>query len=206
MPASVSIVDFGFGNLRSVLRKLELLGAAPVAAATSAEILAADRLILPGVGCFTNAIARVRRNGMHDALSETVLARQRPVLGICLGAQLMGDGSDEGDASGFGWIKARSIRFRPSDALRFKVPQIGWNKLKILKPGRLLAGIDPDAEYYFAHAYHFDSADGDWVSATSEYDYPFSAVIERGNIFGTQFHPEKSHGAGEAVLRNFLRV
>lgn len=206
MRSTVSIVDFGIGNVGSLCKKLHLVDASPVLASTPAEVRAADRLVLPGVGCFASAAAKLTRNGMRDALTEAVLIRQRPVLGICLGIQLMAGWSEEGGAEGLGWIRARSARLRLEDRCRLKVPQIGWNTLDMTRGSRLLRGTSPQDEFYFSHAYHLADVDDSSVCATTEYGYTFAAAIEVANIFGTQFHPEKSHSAGAEILKNFVRI
>ena len=206
MASKVSVVDVGVGNIRSIWNSLQRLGAALVLAASPAEVGAAERLVLPGVGHYGSAMARLKSLGFGDALDEAVLARRVPVLGICLGLQLMAAGSDEGEAPGLGWLDARVVRLNVPDRASFKVPHIGWNTAAPTRPGRLLDGADPLAEYYFTHSYHLDCADERIELATTDYGTSFPSVIEQDNIFGTQFHPEKSRAAGQAVLRKFLEA
>ncbi|HVR91091.1 MAG TPA: imidazole glycerol phosphate synthase subunit HisH [Novosphingobium sp.] len=206
MANKISVVDVGVGNIRSIWGSLQRLGAILAIAASPTEVVDAERLLLPGVGHFGSAMARLKSHGLGDALNEAVLVRRVPVLGICLGLQLMAKGSEEAEAPGLGWLDARVVRLQVEDRVCFKVPQIGWNTVDPGRPGRLLQGTDPHAEYYFSHSYHLDCSDARIVVATTGYGAHFPSVVEQDNIFGTQFHPEKSHSAGLAVLRNFLAV
>src|SRR4029079_13624348 len=132
--------------------------------------------------------------------------RRVPILGICLGMELMARTSEEGNATGLGWIDAQVMRFEPADLKFFKVPHMGWNTVEVRNDSRLLTGVSPDDEFYFAHAYHLKASDRDAIAGVTSYESDFDSVIERGNIFGVQFHPEKSHEAGLKVLRNFADI
>ena len=206
LTARISVVDIGVGNIRSIWTSLQRLGAVLALATSPAEVCEAERLVLPGVGHFGSAMTKLKSHGFGDALNEAVRVRQIPVLGICLGLQLMANSSEEAEAPGLGWLDARVVRLQVPDRARLKVPQIGWNTLTRAGPGRLLRGADPLAEYYFSHSYHLDCADPRIVVASTDYGTQFASVIEQDNLFGTQFHPEKSHAAGQVVLRNFLAV
>jgi imidazole glycerol-phosphate synthase subunit HisH len=143
---------------------------------------------------------------MVDELNEFVLVKKKPVLGICLGMQLMARTSEEGNAAGLGWIDADVIKFRVMDGLNYKVPHIGWNKIIISKKSSLLKNIDDFSEFYFLHSYHFKSYTVADVLSETNYEYNFPSAVERNNIFGVQYHPEKSHRAGSILLENFINI
>jgi glutamine amidotransferase len=200
----VAIVDYGMGNLHSVKRKLDRIGVYPHLTADPTELLRADKLLLPGVGHFGKAMEHLQTLGLVPALHEAVVERKTPILGICLGMQLFARHSQEGDAEGLGWIDADVTRFAIDDTLRFKVPHMGWNGVRIARSSPLLDGVTKQTEFYFVHAYHMVCRDPEDVLCDTDYAYPFTSVVQRGNLYGVQFHPEKSHDAGEVMLRNFL--
>jgi glutamine amidotransferase len=142
--------------------------------------------------------------GLLPALHEAVMVRKTPILGICLGMQLFARRSEEGGADGLGWIDAEVVRFDIDDTRRFKVPQMGWNGVRVTRAGGLFDGLADQAEFYFVHAYHMVCHDSADVLCETDYGYAFTSAVQRENVFGVQFHPEKSHDAGEAMLRNFL--
>ena len=199
----VAIVDYGMGNLHSVKRKLDRLGVHPQLTSDPDELLRADKLLLPGVGHFGKAMEHLVTMGLVSALHEAVVVRKTPILGICLGMQLFARQSEEGGAEGLGWIDADVVRFAIDDR-RFKVPHMGWNGVRAARPNPLLEGVTEQTEFYFVHAYHMICDDSGDVLCDTDYGYPFPSVVERGNLYGVQFHPEKSHDAGEVLLRNFL--
>ena len=163
----------------------------------------AERIVLPGVGHFGRAMANLRAAGMIDSLEEAVVRRGVPVLGICLGMQLLAHHSEEGDVAGLGWIDASVVRFRLPDEFGLKVPHMGWNGVRIAKPDPLVASLGPDSEFYFVHAFHLACRDRDAVLGETEYGHLFPSIVGRGRIYGVQFHPEKSHGNGDGLLRSF---
>ena len=203
---TVSIVDYGMGNLHSVLKKFRRIGAEPIVSSHPADIAAAEKLVLPGVGHFGMAMRNLEQSGLRTALEEAVMRRGVPILGICLGMQLFASHSEEGDSVGLRWLDAEVVRFRVSDTVRFKVPQMGWNSMEIKKDGRLTRGLPLEPEFYFAHAYHLLCRNPSDVLGETIYDYSFPSAVERNNIFGVQFHPEKSHDVGEAMLLNFVAL
>lgn len=206
MAVNVVIVDYGMGNVHSVYRKMSRLNANCVLSDRPEDVLKADKLILPGVGHFAMAMQHLATKGLLDSLSEAALHRKTPILGICLGMQLMAAHSEEGMAKGLGWFKHKVVRFQVSDTLRFKVPHTGWNRVITAKQSPLMQDIASDAEFYFVHSYHVaDAAPADILHQT-DYSYNFVSAIERDNIFGVQYHPEKSHGEGEKLLRNFIAL
>jgi glutamine amidotransferase len=201
----VVVIDYGVGNTGSVLNVLKRIGADGVISGREKDIASADRLILPGIGAFNNGARRLRATGLVPLLRERVVDQGKPLLGICLGMQLLTNGSEEGDEPGLGWIEGEVVRFHfPETAPRLQVPFIGWNTIDQCRPTRSLHGIPKGAEFYFVHSYHVRCAP-DLVAATTEYGYPFTSAIEVDNIVGVQFHPEKSQRAGMSLLRNFMQ-
>jgi imidazole glycerol-phosphate synthase subunit HisH len=206
MPLTVAIVNYGMGNLHSVYRKLSALNVSPTLASTADEICNADKIILPGVGHFGKAMHNLKIQGLYDSLNEAVLVKKVPILGICLGMQLMAKESEEGDTTGFGWFDARVIKFRIDDRIRYKVPQTGWNTVRVCKNSHLFKDVENNSEFYFLHSYHYaDTLKEDQLTVTN-FQYEYVSAVEKGNIFGTQFHPEKSHGQGVQLLKNFIQI
>lgn len=202
--SGILIVDYGMGNLNSVRKKLSRSN--PVISSDPKAVAAADKLILPGVGHFQQAMENLRKLNLLDALNEAVLIRRRPILGICLGMQLMAGHSEEGDAAGLGWVEGNVERIRPRDTLTFKVPHVGWNQITRTKESALMRGIPEAAEFYFVHAYHLKPiAAGDVLNRT-KYEETFVSAIAKDNIYGVQYHPEKSHDVGELLLKNFVEI
>lgn len=201
MSRRVLVVDYGMGNVRSVSNALAASGCEPIVSADPAEAIRADAFVLPGVGAFGEAMRNLRASGMADALSHEVLTRRKPILGVCLGMQLLGESSEEGGHhEGLGWIPARVTALPASRELR--VPHMGWNDVAVVRPEPLFTGTDATRTYYFAHSYVV-SCPPELISATFDYGGRNVAAFQRDNIFGTQFHPERSSEAGAAVLRNF---
>ena len=204
LPPRVAIVDYGMGNLHSVKRKLDRIGVHAHLTSDPDDVLRADKLLLPGVGHFGKAMEHLVTLGLVPALHEAVVVRKTPILGICLGMQLFARHSQEGDAEGLGWIDADVTRFAIDDTLRFKVPHMGWNGLRFARASPLLEGVTEKNEFYFVHAYHMVCRDSGDVLCDTDYGYQFTSVVQRENLYGVQFHPEKSQDAGEVLLRNFL--
>lgn len=200
----IAIIDYGMGNLGSVKRKLDRIGVQSVITADADQIRHSEKLILPGVGHFGNAMQEIQSRGLLYVLNHEVLNKKKPILGICLGMQLMASHSEEGDVGGFGWFDAGVVRFKVEDKLRYKVPQMGWNQVTLEKPSRLFDGIDLQQGFYFVHSYHVQCNQQSDVLNKTVYGYPFVSAIQKDNIFGVQYHPEKSHEAGERLLRNFV--
>ncbi|HEY3911427.1 MAG TPA: imidazole glycerol phosphate synthase subunit HisH [Stellaceae bacterium] len=208
----VAIVDYGSGNLRSAAKAFERAAvengiAAAIAVTSRPEVVAgADCVVLPGVGAFADCrrgLAAVP--GLEDALCEAVRARARPFLGICVGMQLMAErGREFETVLGLGWIGGEVVPIAPSDPA-LKIPHMGWNELELGAFHPLLAGLGGAAHAYFVHSYHFRPTNRDDVLAVTDYGGPLAAVVGRGNLAGTQFHPEKSQEAGLRLIGNFLR-
>ena len=202
----VVIVDYGMGNLNSVKHKFSKIGIASVISHDCQEILSAHRLVLPGVGHFKKAVYNLKTSGLWDALDEAVLKRNIPILGICLGMQLMAKHSEEGDVGGLGWFSGDVIRFKATDRLKYKIPHMGWNTVRVCKDSALFKGVPEHSEFYFVHSYHYESDDPSEILTYTTYEYEFCSAVEKGNIFGLQYHPEKSHDVGEQLLLNFAKI
>lgn len=202
----IVIIDYGMGNLRSIQKKMIQIGVNAEISKDIKIIAKADKLILPGVGHFANGIKNLKQYGLWDLLNSKVLIEKTPILGICLGMQLMANHSEEGDLEGLGWIDANVVRFKINNKLKYKVPHIGWNTTFINKKSSLLNEISNDSMFYFVHSYHIKCHNNEDILATSHYEYSFSSAIQKDNIYGTQFHPEKSHNWGEQLLINFVNI
>lgn len=199
----IALIDYGAGNLRSVEKAFQYLGQDVTVTADAAALLAADHVVLPGVGAFRDAMDKLTTLGLIPVIQE-VIARETPFLGICLGMQLLYDHSEEGDCAGLGILKGEIVRF-PAE-LGLKVPQIGWNKLDFPRLSRLFEGVGEQPYVYFVHSYYVKAADRADVTATTCYGVRPDVAAEHGNIFLTQFHPEKSGAAGLKMLDNFARL
>jgi glutamine amidotransferase len=202
----IAIIDHGMGNLGSVQNMLKRLGAASVRTTDPEEIARADRIILAGIGGFDGAMARLEELGIVDILTEQVLERKKLVLGVCLGMQLMAHRSAEGQMGGLGWLDAEVKRFEFPDSERLPVPHMGWEVVEPARPSPLFEGQAGEPRFYFSHAYHVVCHDPEDVAATATYGRRFVAAVHRGNVLGTQFHPEKSHVFGMDLYRRFLAL
>lgn len=200
----IAIIDYDAGNLKSVEKALLALGEHPVITGDREMILAADKVILPGVGSFGDAMERLHRYGLVDVIRETV-KKGTPFLGICLGLQLLFERSDECDGvEGLGILKGEILKIPDSEGL--KIPHMGWNSLKIRPGTRLFSGIGDGAYVYFVHSYYLKAEEGSIVAASTEYGTHIHAAVECGNVFACQFHPEKSSDVGLHILKNFISL
>ncbi|QDV33898.1 imidazole glycerol phosphate synthase subunit HisH [Tautonia plasticadhaerens] len=200
----IAIIDYGMGNLRSVQKALEAVGERAVVTGDPEGVRGADKVILPGVGAFEDAMAELRRTGLGEAFAEAVSAG-KPALGVCLGLQLLFDESLEGGRHrGLGLIPGRVVRFEPGPGR--KVPHMGWNELRVLRPAPLLAGLGASPSVYFVHSYFVQPEDPGVVAAEADYPGPFAAMVWRDNLMACQFHPEKSQKVGLAMYRNFAEI
>jgi glutamine amidotransferase len=205
MAASLAIIDYGMANLRSVQKAFEYVGYPAEIINRPEQIARYDRLVLPGVGAFKDAMATLRDGGFADPIREHIKA-DKPFLGICLGLQMLFDvGYEDGEHSGLGIIAGECVRFDVDETLGLKVPHMGWNQLEIRKDSSVLAGLEPDASVYFVHSFHVVPRDAEVVATMTDYGRPFVSSIARGNLFATQFHPEKSQKVGLRILENFAR-
>ena len=206
MQNKIVIIDYGMGNLRSVQKKLLKVGANVEISSKPDIIAGADKLILPGVGHFSNGMKRLQEYDIIEVLNEQVLSKKKPILGICLGMQLMANQSEEGNVKGLGWFNADIIKFTVKNRLKYKVPHMGWNNANIKKESNLYKDISDEAMFYFVHSFHIVCKDVQDILTISEYEYPFTSSIHKENIYGTQFHPEKSHDWGEQLFKNFVNL
>ena len=199
----ITIVESGAGNLGSIRNMFRKLGEPSRVTNDPEDVRAAGKLVLPGVGAFDKAMYYLRERELSAALDEAVLERRVPILGICLGMQLFSSCSEEGQATGFGWLKATTRRFRFERSQRLKVPHMGWNEVRMVTRHPLFFNLEK-LRFYFAHSYYVDCADPGLMTATTKYGFDFCSVVHQENIVGTQFHPEKSHQFGLKLLRNFI--
>lgn len=202
----VGVVNYGMGNLHSILRKLKIVGANFKLIETPEEIAKVDKLILPGVGHFGQAMDNLRSKNLLDSLNKAVLEDKKPILGICLGMQLMTQSSEEGNSEGLGWVEGKVKHFTISDQLRFKVPHMGWNEVEVNKSSKLFEGVDSGSEFYFVHSFYFESSNDDNNLNTTNYESKFISAFEKDNIYGVQYHPEKSFEAGTQLFKNFIAL
>ena len=198
----ITIVDYGMGNLGSIRNMLKKISVDSEVTADARKIGAARKLILPGVGAFDAGMDNLERSGLIPVLNERVLQAKVPTLGICLGMQLMARGSDEGRRKGLGWIDAQALRFQPTDAA-LKVPHMGWNLVRPAREAALVDALPDEPRFYFVHSYFIRCEQPEDVLLITTYGEPFHSAFHRGNVWGVQFHPEKSHKFGMRLLRNF---
>lgn len=203
----IVVVDYGMGNLGSISNMLKKIGVAAVVTSDFPTIEQATKLILPGVGAFDNGMENLHELGLVPVLSQKVLIEKTPMLGICLGMQLLTRYSEEGQRSGLGWIAADTKRFRfEPDATALKVPHMGWNTVRIAKDTCLWTDVSDEPRFYFVHSYHVVCEQESDVLLRTSYGYEFASGFSRDNIAGVQFHPEKSHRFGMQLLKNFAEA
>lgn len=200
----IAVIDYDAGNLKSVEKALILLGEEVVVSRDHKEILGADKVILPGVGAFGDAMEKLNHFGLVETIHQ-VVEQKKPFLGICLGLQLLFDSSEEAPGvKGLGLLPGKILRIPPEEGL--KIPHMGWNSLKIKKDATLFKGINDGAYVYFVHSYYLKADDEAVVAASTEYGTHIHASVESGNIFACQFHPEKSSDVGLKILKNFAML
>jgi glutamine amidotransferase len=200
----IAIIDYGLGNVLAFANLYHRSGITARIAKTAADLEGATRLILPGVGAFDHAMERLDASGMRERATELVRERGVPVLGICVGMQILAEGSDEGVLPGLGWIPGR-VRKLDVSALKQKtqLPHMGWNDVEPVRPSPLFTGLEQEARFYFLHSYYFHCARREDVLAETDYGIRFSCAVNTGGVYGVQFHPEKSHHFGAQLLKNF---
>jgi glutamine amidotransferase len=198
----IALIDYGLGNISAFANVYKQLNIKVTIARTSAEMTSAKKLILPGVGAFDGAMDRLDKSGMRPALEELVLEKKTPLLGVCVGMQILGDSSEEGRRPGLGWLPGRVKNFRSKSDFNLPLPHMGWNDVERISDNAILRNLD-SARFYFLHSFYFENAVQSDVAAVADYGGQFSCVVNRGHIFGVQFHPEKSHQFGTELLRNF---
>ena len=199
----LTIIDYGLGNLESIANMLKKLGYKSLISNKKEDILKASKLILPGVGSFDTGMNNLKERGLVEVLQQKVIEDKTPILGICLGMQLLANSSEEGIERGLGWINGKSLKL-VHDSL--KVPHMGWNSINIEKESSLFEPSEKFRKYYFVHSYHVICKDKKDVLATSDYGSNFTAMVEKNNVYGAQFHPEKSHKYGMEILNQFAKI
>ena len=201
----VVIVDYGMGNLGSILNMLRKIGTHAIISSKEEDVKEAEKLILPGVGAFDHGMVCLARLGLISHLGQKVLQEKAPTLGICLGMQLFAKNSEEGRLPGLGWIDAEVKKFQFEEAgCRLKIPHMGWNVVKTRRQSPLFKGLEKGSRFYFAHSFYLVCNNTDDSLAETIYGHGFTSSLQRENILGVQFHPEKSHKFGMTLLRNFV--
>ena len=203
----ITIVDYGMGNLGSIRNTFQRLNIESQITSKPEDIINAKKIILPGVGAFDRGMHNINERGLLPALQTSVFTNHVPILGICLGMQLLSNRSDEGQTEGLGWIDAETIRFMfdKMDTNR-KIPHIGWNSINLKQEDPIVSGVNSDDRFYFVHSYHISDIDEKLVIGTTDYGYIFPSLIRQDNIWGIQCHPERSHQSGFKILQNFMRL
>lgn len=202
----LAIIDYGIGNLTSIKNMLKRIGLNSIISNHEKEIESADKLILPGVGSFDYGMNQLIGSGLVDIFNTKVLIKKTPILGICLGAQLLTEGSDEGNAKGLSWIKGHTVSFDKTKlAPNQKIPHMGWTDVHGFGKSKLFTNMYDEPRFYFVHSYHLKIDAEDDVMVNAKYGYDFAAGVEHENILGVQFHPEKSHKYGMKIMENFVK-
>lgn len=202
----ITIVNYGLGNLGSVFNMLKKIGVKAVISSDLHVLEQADKLILPGVGHFDAAMKKIDELGFRNVLEKKALIDKVPILGICLGMQLLTNGSDEGTLPGFGWIDAYTTKFNFPDNPELKIPHMGWNLVRVSNSCPLNEGFDDGFRFYFVHSFHVDVKNSDHSILRTTYGIEYDSGIHKENIYGVQFHPEKSHRFGIKLLGNFASL
>ena len=208
MSIKIVIVDYNMGNVRSVANMLRRIGVTPLISSKISDILSADKIILPGVGSFDTGMGYLQKLGLISPLNQRVLVDKVPLLGICLGMQLLANKSEEGRLPGLGWIDGviRKFSFKHLQSSRLKVPHMGWNVVDPRKRHVILNNIPEPMRFYFVHSYYYTCDSEDHILAQTEYGCRFISIVHMDNIIGCQFHPEKSHKYGQQMLKNFVEL
>ncbi len=197
------VIDYGMGNVGSIINMIERLGSIASAVSTPEDIQKADKLILPGVGSFDNGISRLKENNLVESLNYKVLVKKTPVLCICLGMQLITLKSEEGVSPGLGWIDGECLKFGFTDET-IKIPHMGWNSVKFRKESLIQSEIPENPRFYFVHSFYVKCNQDSDILATTNYNFDFVSAIQKDNIYATQFHPEKSHKYGMGLIKGFV--
>lgn len=203
----ITIIDIGMGNLGSILNMLKYLKIKAIISSDKNDIHAAEKLLLPGVGSFDNAMNSLNKMNIVSLLEERVLDEKIPILGICLGIQLFTQKSEEGRLPGLGWMNADTVRFKiEKSSSDLKIPHMGWNLVKPARMNTLFKDMNGEMKFYFVHSYHVKCRNAEDILGTTKYGIEFVSAIQKNNIYGTQFHPEKSHKYGMKILKNFSEL
>lgn len=201
----ITIINYGMGNLGSIFNMFKRIGVESEITSDPDKISKAKKILLPGVGAFDQAMKRIYESGFKDILDHKALVERIPILGICLGMQLLTDSSEEGSEKGFGWIPGKTIKFK-FDTNALKIPHMGWNTTRIVNSNALVEGFNDEMRFYFVHSYYVKSEDKKNVMLQTEYGIEFDSAVNKDNIYGAQFHPEKSHKYGMKLLENFSKL
>jgi len=203
----ITIIDYGSGNIKAIANIYEKLKVGFTIASTPEQVVGAKKIFLPGVGAFDETISKLDSTGFRKVLDKEVLENKVPIMGICVGMQILAESSEEGTCKGLGYIKGK-VKKIDSSMLKQKpkLPHLGWNSIEIIKENKLLQNIDPVFGFYFLHSFYFECDDPNDVLATTYYGSTFASAIQRENVFGIQFHPEKSHRNGVNLLHNFAKL
>ena len=201
----IAVIEYGIGNVSSIVNMLKKIGVDACLAKTKEDILKADKLILPGVGSFDTGMRKLEASGMKEALLHHATVLKKPLLGICLGMQMLGLSSEEGQLPGLGLIPFHSVKFQLDPALKLKIPHMGWDLIELAHEGEITANIQTHPRYYFVHSYYAQCEDERDVLMWCEYGIKFAAAVQKDNVVGFQFHPEKSHQFGMTLLANFAK-
>lgn len=203
----ITLIDYGVGNINAFLNVYKRVDVPTKIARTAEDLQGAEKLILPGVGAFDHAMQQLNNSGMRDKLDELVLGDKVPVIGICVGMQMLGNHSDEGKLEGLKWIDASVRKFDESQIEQItKLPHMGWNDVTPKGANSLFSGLEVESIFYFLHTYYFECNNEKNILATSDYGGEFTSATRSGHIYGVQFHPEKSHHYGEILLHNFAKL
>lgn len=203
----ITIIDYGSGNIRAIANIYEKLNIPYLIAKCPDDVIGAKKIFLPGVGAFDETISKLDEIGFRSVLDKEVLENKVPILGICVGMQILAETSEEGTLKGLGYIKGHVKKFDVKSLnMKPKLPHLGWNSIEIKRKTPLFENIDPQKGFYFLHSYCFECSDDNNVLSTTNYGYSFSSAINHKNIFGFQFHPEKSHSNGVNLLHNFAKL
>lgn len=203
----IAIVDYGLGNVKAFYNVFKRLNIPVTIAKKANDLEGAQKVILPGVGAFDHAMTLLNKSGMREQLDELAINKKVPVLGVCVGMQMLANYSAEGSLPGLGWVEGEVCKFELSQGnTTMKIPHMGWNNVKPHKSGGLMDGLDEDSMFYFLHSYYFRCLRSENIIAISDYEGEFTCAVSSGNIYGVQFHPEKSHSWGSQLLENFSKV
>lgn len=203
----ITIIDYGSGNIRAIANIYEKLNVKYAIAQTPEEVVGAEKIFLPGVGAFDETISRLDSTGFREVLDREVLVNHVPIIGICVGMQILAESSEEGNLKGLGYIKGRVRKFDKNLLItKPKLPHLGWNSIEIKRESPMLNTIDPEFGFYFLHSYYFDCSNESDILTTTDYGHSFASAVNHGNVYGIQFHPEKSHHNGVSLLHNFAKL
>ena len=204
----ITIIDYGLGNIKAFANIYERLNINVKIAKTKYDVVGAEKLILPGVGAFDFAMAQLNSSGMRDVIEKEVVSNKVPVLGVCVGMQMLANSSEEGELNGLGWIEGTVKKFDKNlfNSDLYRLPHMGWNNVKQYNKSNLFTNVPDLGRFYFLHSYYFNCNDNDNIISTSTYGGNFASAVNSNNIFGVQFHPEKSHLLGVQVLNNYAKL